>query len=165
MKKTEAIIVRLCRAGIGLAFAVLIFAVLTQVLTRTFGSSPVWTEELTRYALLYTVAFGAGLSLRSGELVNVDILSEALPHKWSWLLRLFCALLTAGLCVVLIGPAWKYVSIGVYQTSPAMSLRMDFVHFSVFLLLAILALFSVLRVVSMLVLGEDGRPVRREDVA
>lgn len=165
MKKAEAIIVQVCRAGIGLSFAVLIAAVLTQVLTRTFGSSPVWTEELTRYALLYTAAFGAGLSLRSGELVNVDIVSESLPGRWSWLLRLFCAFLTAGLCVIIIGPAWQYVSIGALQTSPAMSLRMDFVHFSVFLLLVILLLFSVLRIVAMILSGEDGRPVQREDVS
>ncbi|MFT6304322.1 MAG: TRAP-type C4-dicarboxylate transport system permease small subunit [Granulosicoccus sp.] len=165
MKKAEAIIVQMCRAGIGLSFAVLIVAVLTQVLTRTFGSSPVWTEELTRYALLYTAAFGAGLSLRSGELVNVDVLSESLPDRWSWLLRLLCAFLTLGLCAFLIGPAWKYVSIGAFQTSPAMSLRMDFVHFSVFLLLVILFLFSVLRIVAMVVFAEDGRPVQREDIS
>ena len=165
LKKVEDIIVQVCRAGIGLAFAVLITAVLIQVLTRTFGSSPVWTEELTRYALLYIAAFGAGLSLRSGELVNVDILSESLPGRGSRLLRLFCAFLTAGLCAVLIGPAWQYVSIGALQTSPAMSLRMDFVHFSVMLLLVILFLFSVLRIVAMIVFGEDGRPVQREDVS
>lgn len=150
MKMAEIFIVRLCRIGIGISFSVLIAAVLTQVLTRTFGSSPVWTEELTRYALLYTAAFGAGLSLRSGDLVNVDIVCESTPHDWPRRLRVFSASLTVVLCAVLIGPAWQYVSIGAFQTSPAMSLRMDFVHFSVFLLLVVLLAFSFLRVINML---------------
>jgi TRAP-type C4-dicarboxylate transport system permease small subunit len=38
------------------AFTVLIGAVLLQVVGRITGGAPVWTEELTRYALLFMVA-------------------------------------------------------------------------------------------------------------
>ena len=149
--------------GVGLSFFVLICAVLTQVLGRTFGSSPVWTEELTRYAMLYTVTFGAGLSLRSGDLVNVDVVCEALPGKGPWALRLFSAVATLVLCVVLIPAAWKYVSIGAFQTSPALGVRMDYIHFSVFALLACLAVFALLRIVSMIFFSSTGEPVNRMD--
>ena len=73
---------------------------LIQVLGRSFfHSSPVWTEELTRFALLYLAAFGAGLSYRTGDLVNVDMICEALPGRWPWLLRLVSAAATAALCL------------------------------------------------------------------
>ena len=56
-----ASIIALCRIGTGAAFGILIGTVLIQVVSRTFlTSSPVWTEELTRHALLFLAAFGVG---------------------------------------------------------------------------------------------------------
>ena len=101
---TDAIVL-LARVGAGLAFAVLIGTVLIQVIGRSTGVSAVWTEELTRYALLYMVAFGAGLALRTGDLVNVDVICEHLPSPIPWLLRLMCAIATAGLAIFLLAGA------------------------------------------------------------
>lgn len=164
MPKIENIVFTICRIGVGVSFLVLIGTVLTQVLGRTFNSSPIWTEELTRYSMLYMVAFGAGLAFRSGDLVNVDVVCESLPGKWPWRLRLISATLTAVLCAYLMPPAWKYVSIGAMQTSPAMTLRMDFVHFSVFGLLVTLFLFSAFRALRMVFHGDAGKADVREDV-
>lgn len=161
MKRLERVFVILCSIGVSLAFLTLIAVVLTQVLGRSFGSSPVWTEELTRYAMLYMVAFGAGLALRSGDLVNVDIVCEALPGNWPRRLRFVAAAATFGLCVFLVPAAWKYVSIGAFQTSPALGVRMDYIHFSVMALLAILALFAGLRLIAMLFGKDSGQPLNR----
>ncbi|MGR3793074.1 TRAP transporter small permease [Vannielia sp. SX4] len=150
----------IARVGAGVAFAVLIVTVLVQVVGRTTGQSPVWTEELTRFALLYLVAFGAGLSLRTGDLVNVDVISESLPGKLPWILRLLAAAATAGLALYLLPHAWKYVTIGKMQTAPALGIRMTWAHLTVFILLAGLALFAVLRCITMLSGTEDGTPVK-----
>jgi len=155
------LIVPLARIGAGLAFAVMMVAVVIQVAGRLVGDSPVWTEELTRYALLYMIAFGAGLAFRTGDLVNVDVVCESLPGKQPWLLRLVAAVSTAGLAIYLLPQAWRYVSIGKMQTAPALGIRMDYVHFTVWLLLAVLAVFAVLRVIGMLAGTEDGRPEHR----
>lgn len=157
------IVIALARIGAGLAFAVLIAAVLIQVVGRLTGTAPVWTEELTRFALLYLVAFGAGLAFRSGDLVNVDVVCESLPGRWPWILRLVSATATAGLALYLLAPAWRYVTIGRMQTSPALGLRMDLVHLTVWLLIAGLALFAVLRVAGMLAGTEDGKPGKPEE--
>ncbi|SON57446.1 TRAP-type C4-dicarboxylate transport system, small permease component [Hartmannibacter diazotrophicus] len=158
LRKTIRTIELLCRLLTGLAFVVLGAAVLVQVVGRLLSASPVWTEELTRFALLYVAAFGAGLSYKSGDLVNVDLICESLPGRWPWRLRLFSATATAVLMAFLIMPAWKYTSIGAMQTSPALSWRMDFIHASVLVLLASLLLFSVLRVVAMIAGTSDGLP-------
>ena len=165
IQSIQTIVVKACRAGVGLAFCVLIGAVLYQVIGRSIGMSSVWTEELTRYALLYLAAFGVGLSLLSGDLVNVDVICEFLPGEWPRRLRLFSATVTVLLCLILLGPAWKYTSIGVLQTSAAMGLRMDFVHVSILVLLVLLLVFSGLRVVSMLWAGTSGLPEKYGDDA
>ncbi|MBM9594273.1 TRAP transporter small permease [Roseitranquillus sediminis] len=164
MNSFQSALVRLCRIGTGLGFLVLIFAVLTQVIGRSVvNSSPSWTEELTRYAMLWTIACGAGLSFRSGDLVNVDILSEALPGRWPWIMRLTSAIATVGLCAVLIWPAWRYTAIGARQTSPVLKVGMNWIHASILVLLVLLMVFALLRIVEMLRGTSDGRPVINPD--
>ena len=158
------IVVGASRIAVGIAFAVLCTSVLIQVLGRSFAASPVWTEELTRFALLYLAAFGAGLSYRSGDLVNVDLVCEALPGRWPWVLRLVSAIATALLCLLLVPAAWRYTSIGAMQTSPALAWRMDFIHATVLVLLVSLFVFAALRAVRMLAGKSDGKPLAAEEL-
>ncbi|QFU08836.1 Tripartite ATP-independent periplasmic transporters, DctQ component [Rhodobacteraceae bacterium THAF1] len=146
------------RALVGVAFLVLIVAVLIQVTGRLTGNSRVWTEELTRFALLYLAAIGAGLSMRTGDLVNVDIVSEAMPERIAWWMRFVSAVLVAGLGLYLLPMAWRYTEIGFFQTSPALGWQMAYVHFTIFLMLALLAFFALLRVVGMIAGTNNGRP-------
>lgn len=149
----------LLRAGTGLSFVVLIVAVTVQVIGRSFvGSSPVWTEELTRFALLYLAGFGTAMALFTGDLVNVDLVSEALPGRWPWRMRLLSAVLVLAFCAPLIGPAWRFTRIGAIQTSPAMGLPMNYSHVVILLLLGFLAVAATLRIVGMLTGAIDGRP-------
>lgn len=161
MNAAIAVVTRLIRFATGLAFLVLIGSVLAQVVWRMTGDSRVWTEELARFALLFLAAFGAGLSFRSGDLVNVDLICEALPGPWPRRLRLVAAALTAGLCLLLISGAWRYMAIGRMQTSPALGWRMDFAHASTLVLIASLCLFAALRVVAMISGASDGQPDNR----
>lgn len=152
-------IVTLCRLGTGIAFCVLIATVLVQVVGRSvFNSSPAWTEELTRYALLWLIAFGTGLSLRTGDLVNVDLFCEAMPGRIPWFLRLVSAILVAGFCGVLLYPAWFYASIGALQTSPVLGVQMTYIYVTILVLLTILMLFALIRVVAMVTGRSDGLP-------
>lgn len=147
------------RVATGLSFLVLIGAVTIQVISRSFiGGSPVWTEELTRFALLYLAGFGTALSLWSGDLVNVNLLSDALPGRWPWVLRLISAVLVAAFCAVLIWPAWRFTAIGKMQSAPAMGIPMSWVHASVLVLLALLALAALIRIIAMLGGDSDGQP-------
>src|SRR5690606_18841348 len=94
------------RTMVGLCFLALIAVVTLQITTRTFDlPSPVWTEELSRFLLLYMVAFGLGPSLVTGEFVAVDLVQEAVPERVAWWLRLLANLATAGLAAVMIAPA------------------------------------------------------------
>ncbi|MCC9621418.1 TRAP transporter small permease [Thalassospira sp. MA62] len=154
-----ALLISICRIGTGAACAVLLVTVLLQVFSRTFlTSSPVWTEELTRHALLFLAAFGAGLSFRNGEMVNVEMFCELQSPRVQRILMFVGAALTAIFALLLLSPAWNFVSIGVLQTSPALGVRMDIVHASAFILLAVLGLFAVLRMIRIITGKSDGKP-------
>lgn len=135
---------RTFRGLVGLAFAVLLGAVTVQVIGRTVGASPVWTEELTRFALLYLAAFGTGLGLASGDLVDVDIVRSAMPPRAARAMRALALALTAALAFGLVPAAWLYTRIGARQTSPALGWRMDWLHASMLVLLVALGTFALL---------------------
>lgn len=165
LAKTDKFLEAIFRTGAGLAFGVLIFAVMVQVLGRSvFANSPVWTEELTRFALLYLTAFGVGLALKSGDLVNVDVVCEGLPGKAPWVLRVVALLTTAGLCLVLLGPSWAFTKIGALQTSPALGWRMNFIHATMTVLLGSLLVFAAIRAMMMVSGRTDGLPPNRTPV-
>jgi len=150
----------ICRLLILAAFLLLMGAVLLQVYARTFlSSAPVWTEELTRFCLLYIGALSAGLALRSGDMVNVDLLCESLPGRMPWLLRLVSAALTVAFAAILLPAAWDYTMIGSRQTAPSLGWRMDFVHATQFILLVALGLWALMRIIEMLSGRHDGRPI------
>lgn len=150
----------LCRLLIFAAFVILMGSVLLQVFSRTFlSTAPVWTEELTRFCLIFMAALGAGLALRSGDMVNVDLVCESLPGRAPFALRLISALITAGFALVLLPAAWAYTAIGMRQTAPSLGWRMDFIHASMIVLFVILALWALLRAFDMLTGRHDGRPV------
>lgn len=151
LQSINIILTRCAEFLVGLTFLGLIVSVTIQVLGRSaFFDSPVWTEELTRFALLYLAAFGVGISYLRGDLVNVDIICEALPWRWPWILRLVSAIIISVLCLYLLQPAWKFTQIGAFQTSPALGWRMDFIHASVLCMIVSLLLFALVRIIQLL---------------
>lgn len=137
---------RIFRTLAGISFAILIASVLIQVVSRVLlPDSPVWTEELSRFMLLYLTAFGCGVAIRTGELVNVDLLLVSLPPR----VRLALDVLVRVVCIVflasLLPGAWDFMKIGEMQTSPALAWRMDFLHASILVALLSLILFSAER--------------------
>ncbi len=159
----ERVLNMLCRSAVGIMFFILVGVVMLQVVTRTLDlHAPVWTEELSRYLLLYMTAFGLGLSLMTGDLVNVDLVQEIVPENVSWWMRLVSAIATAVIGIVMIYPAWRFTQIGAFQLSPTLRWPMSVMHASILVLSITLCLFGLLRAFAMVTGQSDGRPVPEE---
>lgn len=157
MRRLSSLFTSLIRAATGLAFLVLAGAVLIQVFTRAMlPQSPVWTEELSRFALMFLVAFGVGLSIRSGDLVNVDLVLNVLPKPLRRALETAAFALTAALGAIIFMPALDFMAIGEMQTSPALEWRMDFIYLAMPVTAAMLAIFAVEKALTI-ARGRDGK--------
>lgn len=141
----------LLRVLIGLCFAVLIGAVILQVTSRlSMSKPPVWTEELSRFCLIFCAALGGGLALRSGELVGVDLVTMVLPRGAKRAVEAIGCLAVIGFCALLIPPALDFVDIGSLQTSPALGWNMFWLHAAVLLAPVTLALGALERLLRVL---------------
>lgn len=151
MRLLVRLLVVISRSVVLAAFAVIIAAVLVQIVSRTFlPRSPVWTEELTRFALLYLAAAGAGLALRSGDLVNVDLFVGGLPARARTIAMIFSGLATMVLAAAMFLPSLQFTSIGGLQTSPALGWSMSALHFTTTLAAGSLFVFAFARVLDLL---------------
>ncbi|WP_291295445.1 TRAP transporter small permease [Elioraea sp.] len=139
------------RLVVGLCFAVLLAAVLLQVVSRLMlPRPPVWTEELSRFALLFCAGFGIGLALRSGQLVGVDLVTMLLPRRAKAMVDIASCIVMAGFGLLLLQPAWSFVDIGSLQTSPALQWNMFWVHLAVLIAPAALVLAAAERMLRVL---------------
>lgn len=139
------------RVVVGACFTVLLLAVFLQVVSRlTLPNPPVWTEELSRFSLIFCAALGVGLALRSGELVGVDVITAALPSGARRVVDTASCLVMIGFSALLLAPAWEFVDIGSLQSSPALGWNMFWVHMAVLIAPVALALAAIERLLDLL---------------
>lgn len=149
---------RLLTVGMSISFLGLIASVLLQVYGRVFMDRiPSWTEETSRMFLIWLVGFGGGLAYRNRSYVNVDLLINLFPK---WLKTVFVRgtdLVIAGFMLLFTQQAWQQtIRMGRRQTSPALSIPMQYVFFALVVLGAGVVLFSLATFICELRSGKKG---------
>ncbi|ANG63177.1 C4-dicarboxylate ABC transporter permease [Marinobacterium aestuarii] len=127
-----------------------IAAVVTlQVVARfTLPSSPVWTEELSRYLFIYLIVLSSGLVIRQNRQVRLELFQHALSPRYQAVYQALCHLLTGAFAAYILPSAWKYAMIGRWQTSPALEVPMVWVFLSMVVFFALTVVYSTLGAIS-----------------
>lgn len=111
---------------------VVILSTGTQVFTRyILNASQPWTEELARYAFIWTNLLGSAVAVRHGSHAAVSILEGKLKGK-TWIVQqvvVYSLMLLC--CAILIVFGFRMVSVASKQLSPAMRFPMSLVYLAV----------------------------------
>jgi TRAP-type C4-dicarboxylate transport system permease small subunit len=102
------------------SMAVLVFA--NVVMRYVFNQSIFWVEEFTQIQMIWVAYLGAGLALREGRHVAVDMLQDALPAPLRRAIRWFIALATAMFLLALVVLGVQIAAFTWSQETPAMGL-------------------------------------------
>ncbi len=98
-------------------FSVMTLMVLYQILMRkVFNASPAWTEELARYAMIWSTLLACAVLLRERSHIMLDYFLELLPAPLKKVIVLFVGLVIIGLTAT-----FAYGGFGMIQTSMAVS--------------------------------------------
>jgi len=82
MKSFFAIIEKILRFLVGFFVTILVIVVFSNVISRYFlHSALAWSEELSRFLLIWVVFIGAVLAYVKDEHLSLDILVKVLPPK------------------------------------------------------------------------------------
>ncbi|GHS97902.1 permease [Synergistales bacterium] len=115
-------------------FAGLLAVVLLQVFARMFmPRSPHWTEEASRFIMLYMVAFAAGLAAKERAYVNVDVFINLIHGRLRSFIQIFIDAVSIALVAVVVWYGWKNALIGRIQTSASLGMPMHLVFMSMVL--------------------------------
>ena len=141
-----------------LFFVGLFLVVLLQVVARTFlPRSPHWTEEASRFLMLYMAAFAAGLAAKERAYVNVDIFINCVKGRPRIAIQLFIDLAIVVVAAVVTRYGWRNALVGRIQTSASLGIPMNWIfggivlHSGGILLYTIMLVFEDLK---KLVTGE-----------
>lgn len=110
------------------AMSIIIFV---QVVFRyVLKSSLPWSEEISRYLLVWTTFFGGAYGVRTAAHIGVEAVIILLPKKAREILNIFVILASIFLCVLIFKYGLDIVrnQLRRGQTSPALRLPMGYVY-------------------------------------
>lgn len=134
-----------------LLFAILAAVLISlslQVLTRYVIEKPFgWTEELSRYLMVWMTFIGASLAVRHHRLIRVEVLVMKMTAKQRKYVYIFAGLVSILFYLLLIYFGFQIISILSLQRSPALQLPMYIPYLSV----PVGGLFMVLNTIAALI--------------
>ena len=117
---------------IGMGIASLMITL--QVLLRyVFNYSITWAEEITRYSIIWMSFVGAGMGIRRGAHICVDLLLVFFPDRWKRALTAAMAIMGAwfGGAILYTGSILVYRTLLSGQISPAMEAPIFIVYLGI----------------------------------
>ena len=127
---------RFLEIAVGLALAGMTAVIFLQVLVR-FVFAPLdlpvrapWTEELSRYLMIWAVFIGAALVARRADALAVEALVSSVPPTAGRVIKLLAHLLSLLFygCVFFIGV--KMTQFGMTETAPVLKVPMVWIYAS-----------------------------------
>ena len=113
-------------------FVVMVVAALLQIFTRyVINSSLPWTDELARYAFIWSTMLGAALVHKKRGHIMIDLLLTRLSVKNQAALRIVVDALSLVILLILAVQGYNLLTIGALQTTPALEIKMSYVMLSV----------------------------------
>lgn len=112
-----------------LIMTVLVFA--NVVLRYIMGDSLSWVEEVTRYMMIWAAYLGAGLALRNGSHVAVELLQDALPTGAMHAVRFAVAVAVLIFLAFVSWYGFAYSSMTMMQSSAVLNLPLGLVYLAV----------------------------------
>lgn len=100
------------------SMAVLVFS--NVVMRYAFNQSVIWVEEFTQYQMIWVAYLGAGLALREGRHVAVDMLQDFMPESLRRVTRWLLALAIAAFLLTLFVLGLQIVAYTWEQETPVL---------------------------------------------
>lgn len=165
MDGINQLLTRLC----GVALAAMVLSVFTGVLARFVFThlgvrlSVPWTEEVSRYLMIWTVFVGGGIACRHGKLIGVEFVTNAVPAPVGRALKYLSFALAIAFYALLCFVGRQWVEFGDSQTSPVMEIPLVAVNLAMVVGGALMILNTVALVLATRLAGKDIRHAAEDD--
>lgn len=134
------------RAMVGIVFlimAAMVIVTTLQVVFRVAFNALTWSEEMSRYLLVWGTFFGATLAYKRGNHIAVTFIIDFFPAKLRVWFNIFTYLLSLVFFVVTAQQGLNMIKMQVFQISPALGLPMKYVYWSIPISLIIMIIHAL----------------------
>lgn len=123
---------KFCKAIMFSLFVVMVITTFLQILFRYVFSAPlVWSEELSRYCLIWLTFIGAAVGIRAKIHVAVEALTRLFPETLKLLVIRFNYALIVLFAASLAKYGFELTSLNMKQLSPAMHIPIGLIYAAV----------------------------------
>lgn len=106
----------------------MIITITLQILSRTLAQAFTWTEELSRYLLVWSTFLGATLAYKRGLHISVTLFLDRFPERFRSPAIIAGAVLSMLFFVIIIWNGFALMAMQIFQVSPALQLPMRWVY-------------------------------------
>ncbi len=165
MDRVNHLLTLACGAALGVMVLSVALGVLVRfVFTHTsYRISVPWTEEVSRYLMIWTVFLGGAVAARSGKLIGVEFVVQALAPRLGRAVKYLSLGLGLVFYTLLCVVGWQWVEFGQSQTSPVLELPLVVINLAMVAGGAVMALNTVALVLAAHASGKDIRNAHEDD--
>ena len=121
----------------------MIIVTCSQIIFRVFFMALTWSEELTRYLLVWSTFLGATMAYKRAQHISITFLIDLLPEKIKVVVTSFTSVIIISFFMIITYHAMQMIKIMSLQTSPALSIQMKYVYLIIPVSLTIMAIHAL----------------------
>ena len=145
---------KVCKALTVLLLAAMVVVTMAQIIFRFFHALQ-WSEEVTRYMLVWATFIGASCAYKEGAHISITAIQNFFPPKARKYVQILVHLVCIVLFIAIIYFGWKY-AMKQFQLSPALRIPEKYVYTIVPIGFGMMTFHAVNEVVQM-IFGKGGR--------
>ena len=137
-------LLRICRYLLILIVAVLAIILIAAVFWRyVLGSAISWSEEGSKYLMVWLTFLGAPIALRHFAHINIDLLIKALPPRLQQCMHLIVSLIIIFTMAILFWKGVSFTQMGARQVASSFNFSMLYMYIAVPIGSALIALVAI----------------------
>lgn len=148
---------RVIQLFVFLAIVGMIVAISLQIVCRVFFDSLVWSEEISRYLLVWSTFLGATMAYKRGLHIAVTFMLEAMPPGLRKGLTFTGILLADVFFIVAVVYGMKYMAMQSFQVSAALRVPMRYVYVVIPVSFFVMVVHSVEKLADVFKKGGDSQ--------
>ena len=134
---------KICSVAIVIMLGLMVIITGTQIVCRTWFTALSWSDEVTRYLLIWSTFLGATVVYRHNGHISVNLLREAVPPKASRVLRVVVHVVCFVLFAVLEYYSIRYCG-KLNKTATALPIKMKYIYLCIPVSMAIMMVHALL---------------------
>jgi TRAP-type transport system small permease protein len=165
MDHVNVLITRMCGVALGLMVLSVFIGVLARFVFTHAGYrlSVPWTEEVSRYLMIWTVFLGGAVAARHGKLIGVEFMVQALPAHLGRFVKHLALALSMVFYVLLCIVGWQWVEFGASTNSPVLELPMYVINPAMVVGGVVMGLNTIALLLDARYQGKDVRNMSEDD--